>query len=309
MMGTTSHSDRFKPDVVLIDGRHLLFRAADAHRTLETTTNDGETVPTGGVFGLLTVLVKLRRKYGGRYIVAWEGSNNFRYKLFPAYKRREPPTDAVEQFRSDLIKQERIVRRILGLLGVRQYEAVGGEADDVLGTVADRAERAGLNVAIFTGDSDLHQLVSDDVVVIRPEKRKEVVYDIDAVVKRWGVMPDSLPLLKALMGDSSDSIPGVPGVGEKTAAKIVQEYETLMGVEDAANDVNSWTLTERYRNLVRKHIEDVKLYIQLTTVRRDMKLKADACKTDPMGARRVMKGLKFRRLLEAGNFRDLMRLA
>jgi DNA polymerase-1 len=301
--------DRWRPDVVLIDGRHLLFRAADAHSTLEAATDDGDSIPTGGVYGMLTVLVKLRRRYGGRYIIAWEGSGNFRYKLFPDYKRREPPTEAVKQFKSDLIRQERIVRRILGLLGVRQYEAVGGEADDVLGTIADRAEQAGLKVAIFTGDSDLHQLVSDSVVVIRPEKRREVVYDLDAVKERWGVASKDLPLLKALMGDSSDSIPGIPGVGEKTAAKMIQEYGSLSEIVAAAKNKDAWAFSERYRNLVQTHASDAMLYLRLTTIDRNMKLKEDPVKVDPLGARRAMKELKFRRMLEAGNFKDLRAMA
>lgn len=306
---TLSHSDeRFRPDVVLVDSRHLLFRACDVHSTLEAEV-DGQTIPTGGVFGFLAVLVKLRRRYGGRFILAWEGSNNFRYKLYKGYKRRDPPTEAVKQFKADLIKQEHIVRDILSKLGVRQYESVGGEADDVLGTLCRKAQEAELKVAIFTGDGDLHQLVNENVQVIRPEKRKEVVYDYDAVVEKWGVTPDQLPLLKALMGDTSDTIPGIPAVGQVTAAKLVQEYGTLDAIVEATNDKDGWVSTERYRALVFNHSADVRLYIKLTTIRQDMKLKADSAKPEPMKARKVMKALKFRRLLEAGNFSDLKALA
>lgn len=307
-MATSSHGERFKPDVVLIDARHLLFRAADAHSTLEVAAPT-ERLPTGGVYGLLTVLVKLRRRYGGRYMMCWEGSDNFRYKLFKGYKKRDEPTPAVKQFRSDLVRQERIIRPILSKLGVRQYESVGGEADDVIGTLTRMAREAELSVAIFSGDGDLHQLVDDRTLVIRPEKRSEVMYDRAAVVKRWGVPPEDLPLMKALMGDSSDAIPGVPAVGEKTAARLVNEYKTLEGIIAAAQAKDTWVFTERYRSLVKKHKEDIELYLQLTTIRRDMKLKADPVDRDPMGARKLMKGLKFRRLLEAGNFTDLKGLA
>jgi DNA polymerase-1 len=270
---------------------------------------DGESFPTGGVYGLLAVLGKLRRRYGGRTIMAWEGSNNYRYELFPDYKRKDKPTDDMRLFLKNMGKQETKVRQILSKLGVRQYESVGGEADDVVGTVAHVANKLGKKVAIFSADSDLQQLINDQTKCIVPRPRsKEVIMDDDAVVERWGVRPGSLALLKALAGDGSDGIPGIPGVGVKTAAKLIERYETLEDiVNGTAND--DWPLTERYRELVQLHADKAKLFLRLTTVQIDMPLKPHPADRDPMAARKLMAQLKFKRLLEAGQFNDLKALA
>lgn len=309
-MVDASPGKRWKPDIVIVDGRHLLYRASDVHSDLEADV-DGETVPTGGVYGLLMVLGKLRRRYGGRYIMAWEGTDNYRYKLFPAYKRKAEPTDDMRLFLNDMGKQEIRVRAILAKLGVRQYEAVGGEADDVVGTVAHVANGMGKTVAIFSADSDLQQLINDQTKCIVPRPRnKELIMDALAVHERWGVRPDQLALMKALAGDGSDGIPGIPAVGPKTAAQMIYFHgDSVDDIENAAVQPERWKLSERYRNLLLKHVEKVRLFLRLTTVQTDMPMKPQPPEADPMAARKMMAQLKFKRLLEAGQFNDLKALA
>jgi DNA polymerase-1 len=231
--------------------------------------------------------------------------------LFPDYKRKEPPTPDKRQFLNELYQQEAKVREILSMLGVRQYESDGGEADDVIGTLATCISNRGLNCAIFSGDSDLQQLVDERTRCLAPApKNREVVWDIDAVYKRWGIYPKDIPLLKALAGDGSDGIPGIPSVGPVTAAKMILAHgPDLEHIIDAATDPEYWSLSERFRGLIIEHRAQLPMYLKLTTIQRDMKLVAHPVNRDPMGARRVMSELKFRRLLEAGKFHDLKSLA
>lgn len=292
-----------RPDVFLIDGRNLLYRAADANDKLSAEV-DGREVPTGGTLGFLTTLVRLRRKYGGKFIIAWEGSENFRYKLFPSYKERPEPTDAVIEFRKGLQIQEDHLRGILSKLGVRQYEAVGGEADDVIGTLSTLMAKRRLTTFIYSQDSDLMQLVNEFVSVLKPGKGEEL-WGAENVFERWNVHPGELALFKALGGDSSDKIPGIPAVGEKTAALFIREYHELDEIVKSAKGWSEWAFSPRYRELVKKHEADVRLYLRLTTIDTSISTRAHPVDKNPMAARRNMKALSFRRLLEAGNWSDL----
>jgi len=306
---TTSRSDRWRPDLICIDGRHMLFRTSDAHRDLIAETDNGP-VQTGGVYGSLMIMAKLRRRYNASMLVAWEGTGNFRYKAYPDYKKRPEPTPGVATFRSELQQQEIILRGILSSLGVRQYESVGGEADDVLGTLAEMARGKELNVGIFTGDSDLQQMVNDYCRVLSPIKGgSEKVWDAYAVGDKWDVRPDRLPLLKALAGDSSDNVPGLPGIGPKTAAAFINKYDTLEAILAAATSMGNWAFTETQRAKVLKGAGDLATYLNLTTIRRDIEMKAHPVRRDALAARKTMAKLKFRRLLEHAQFTDLKRLA
>jgi 5'-3' exonuclease len=304
-------SERWRPEVVLVDGRNLLFRCTDAHRDLSIETEDGSTLLTGGVFGMLNVMVKLKKRYGCGFLVAWEGTDNFRFKIWPTYKQRPPASQDVIRFQSNLQNQEDMVREILSCLGVRQYEAVGGEADDVLGTLATMAREKDLSVGIFTGDSDLHQMVDDSIRVIQPQPgSREKVWDVAAVIERWGVGPDKVALLKAFAGDSSDNIPGVRGVGPKTAALMVRDLGTMEAIIAAATDgpKEAWLYGPSTKAKVAATVADLPTFLDLTTIRCDMKMKPHPVERDVMKARRLMASLKFRKLLEHAHFIELKRL-
>lgn len=291
---------------MIVDGRHLLFRNADSNRQLVADV-DGETFSVGGVFGFLTTLIKLKRRYLGQIVVAWEGeTKNFRFGLWPGYKKRKPPTDEMRVFLSELWQQEVWLREILAHLNVKQFDGFECEADDVVGTLAMRWSEP--RIGIYSGDSDLRQLVTKDdrVFVLAPGKKgAETKYGFSEVVERHGVMPCQLPALKALAGDSSDSIPGVPGVGDKTAAAWLSVYGVAECVIEAAH---AGEFTEKKRASVLASEANIRIFLALTTIKRDVKLIPQRCFNDPMKARRLMRRLEFRRLLDAGSFADLRQL-
>ena len=317
-MATSSRSEnRYRPHLVLVDGRHMLYRAADVGHALTVEREDGALVPVGGIYGFLNMLLKLKRRYTGAVSVAWEGRQNFRHVLYPDYKRKAPAKTEGEaernrEFMTGLQFQEEYLRAILSKLGVRQFSGVGGEADDVLGTLVTGLTRLDgeRTIGIYTGDSDLRQLVSKQVRVIAPmPKGKDKVYDCEAVWVKHDCRPGSIPLLKALAGDSSDNIPGIPGVGDKTAAKLIREYGELDEIIASAESINDdWILSERFRGLVLKHREVLPLYLNLTTIRCGIRLIPHEVDFKPMEARHLMSVLKFKRLLERGPFTDLTRL-
>lgn len=303
-----SNPNRYTCDLIVVDGRHLLYRSADVNRLL-TAEVDGEVHPVGGVHGFLTVLTKLKRRYQGILVVAWEGSDNFRFQLYPDYKKKPAPDPEMRVFFDELGSQERLLIDILSKLGVRQFRGERCEADDVIGTLTARWTQQ--TIAVFSGDSDLRQLVEGDrVVVLAPAKKgMETKYNAESVIDRHGVRPDQIPALKALAGDGSDNIPGVRGIGEKGAAKMLQHYDTLAGIIYAAKAEGSWAFTERQRGMINEAAEDLKLYLQLTTIKRDVALRSYPAEHKPLEARRLMHRLQFKRLLEPGSFTDLKRLA
>lgn len=325
-MPKREQSDRFRPDLIIVDGRNLLFRCADAHRDLHVQLGEAEHFPTGGVYGFLNALTKVKQRYGGAVVIAWEGTENFRYKLWPNYKNKHlPRPEHVEQFSNELQLQETVLVDIMCRLGVKQFGGVGGEADDVIGTLAEHMGEMCV-IGLFSNDSDLRQLVRNPVMRERFDgphgpfkaaikcicpgfKGKDTVWGPEEVQAKYGVPPERIPDLKALGGDSSDGIPGVPGIGEKTAAQMLQAYGALAGVIRAADEPRDWKLSERFRQLILAHGGNLDLFLQLTTIKRDIKLTAWPAKADPMEARRLMHGLKFKSLLEAGPFTDLKRLS
>jgi DNA polymerase-1 len=295
---------RYTSDVTIVDGRNLLFRSADVNRNM-TAEADGEVRSVGGVFGFLTVLLKLKRRYQGNIVVAWEGDTpNFRFGLFPDYKRKKPPTDEELLFFGELDHQEKRLNAILTCLGVRQFAGINCEADDVIGTIATRLEA--FEVAIFSSDSDLRQLVTDTTTVLAPGRKGfETFYGPAEVLERHEVEPRKIPCQKALAGDGSDGIPGIPSVGDKFAATWINEYGDVEGVIKAAL---GGAFTPKKRALIIEHQDKVRLYRRLTEIKTDVELVGYKTSYETMKARRKMHLLKFRRLLDAGTFVDLKRL-
>lgn len=297
-----------KTDLLILDGRHLLYRTSDAFRDLESKTSDGESFPTGGMYGFLNVSIKIHNIYGGVVVVAWEGdSRNFRLGLFPEYKRRNEPMDEDKaDFISEMTVQESCVKQFLKHMGVRQYLGVNCEADDVIGRLARTVSARGKRVFIYSGDSDLRALVTDPgrplgnggVWAVSPGMRRQgdKVYDYDAVVERHGVPPDKLAELKALAGDKSDNVPGVRGIGDKTAAKLINCYGSLKLVRLAAmGDDPIWPVAERFKKLIAE-CADLGLYHKLTTI---------DCECDMVAIRREKRQAEVVKLMMMYKFRSL----
>ena len=278
-MGAPMSASRSKYGLVIVDGRHLLHRGNDVHP--DTESRDGK--PAGGIYGFLVSLAGIIQRHGGPVAVAWEGRDNFRYTLYPAYKSarhdRVPPELTAEMHES-LKLQEGRLQHILRALGIPQYRGVGGEADDVMATLATMAVARGETVLIYTGDSDLRQLVGPGIVVAAPATGKDLgdkVYaTAEDVEARHEVAPCQLADLKALAGDTSDSIPGVVGVGNKTAAALLKVYGTVEAVvASASNGRVGWPEGTRFAKAadsIKLAAPEVAIFKRLTTLRRDLPL-------------------------------------
>jgi len=284
--------------LLIIDGRHMLYRTADVFRELEVEV-DGQVVPTGAIWGFLNLMLLIHERWGGLVAVAWEGEGNFRFQLYPEYKQKGVPTEELREFLDGMNQQEVILKRLLQLLGVRQYEGDGCEADDVIGHLVERFQ--GMNRVVYSGDSDLRQLVGEGVVVVAPGGKKgDKVYDVAAVIERHGVAPEYIPDLKALCGDTSDNIPGVRGVGPKKAAALVQIYGNVDSVIAAAERSDpGWprAVGEKLRCAVVEAAADIRLYLQLTTIKRGYTIKPIHPEPDKKATIQMLKRLKFASLL------------
>lgn len=209
----------------LIDGSGYIFRAYNAIRPL--STRDG--TPTQAVLGFLKMLNKLLRQEAPTHVaIAFDtAEDNFRHKIYPDYKanRDEPPEDLVPQFA--------LIHELVEVMGLPPILRPGYEADDVLATLARRALAEGWRVVLVTGDKDLMQLVGPDLVLFDP--LKDIYIDEAGVQERFGVAPAQVADILALAGDTSDNIPGVPRVGPKSAAKLVQAFgdveQILVGLQ------------------------------------------------------------------------------
>ncbi len=218
--------------LVLIDGHSILNRAFFG---LPDLTNS-EGLHTNAVYGFLNILFKILEEEKPDYLtVAFDvHAPTFRHKMFDAYKgTRSPMDDALRQ-------QVPLMKEMLTAMGVRIVEMEGYEADDILGTIAEMGEREGMDVSVVSGDRDLLQLATDHVKIRIPKTKKtgtEIEDYLAADVKaRYMVTPKEFIDVKALMGDTADNIPGVPGIGEKTATALIEKYGNIEAVhEDAAN--------------------------------------------------------------------------
>ena len=239
----------------VLDGPGFLFRAYHAIPFLSTSKG----VPSHAVFGMSTMLWKLLREDVPEYFaVAWDPPGpTFRDEKFPAYKETRAPTP------NDLRTQIPYVKTLFEALRLPLLEVPGFEADDVLGTVVERARELPVDVVLVTSDKDMLQLVSPRVRVFSTTGRggDRVVFDEAAVKAKWGVEPAQIPDILALMGDSIDNIPGVPGVGEKTAAKLIGQFG---GVERLYENLS--LVPGKLRETLAAHRKQALLSRELATV-------------------------------------------
>jgi DNA polymerase-1 len=209
--------------LLLIDGHALLYRSF--HATADSTMSTSLGEPTNATFAFASILLKtLQSEAPTHGAVAFDlPTPTFRHKLYAAYKGHRPPMPEA------LVLQVGRIRQMVAVFGFPVFEMPGFEADDVLGTLSQQASAEGVDSLILTGDLDTLQLVGPHVKVLTPGRGPMAVtlYDADAVLKRYALTPERIPDYKALVGDPSDNIPGVPGVGDKTASKLLGEYHTV----------------------------------------------------------------------------------
>jgi len=246
-----------KPRLFLIDGSSQMYRAYHAIRGL--TGPDGKS--TNAVYGFATMLRKLITDQKPEYIAASFdlAGPTFRDDIVADYKAHREPMP------SDLADQVPLVREACEALGVPVLTSERFEADDVIGTLAAQATAAGFDVAIVTGDKDFFQLVSDSIRVFNP-RDEGTWFDATGVVEKFGVRPDQVVDVLALMGDSVDNIKGVPGIGEKGARDLISTYGTLDKLLESAAEVQQ----KRYREGLLAHADDARQSRELARIRVDV---------------------------------------
>lgn len=243
--------------LVLVDGSSYLYRAFHAMPALANSRGE----PTGAVYGVVNMLRRLLADYDPEYmaVVFDAKGKTFRDDIYPEYKAQRPPMP------DELSNQIEPIHDIIQALGLPLIQISGVEADDVIGTLARAAAAEGRDTVIATGDKDLAQLVDRHVRLV--DTMKDVVYDHDGVVAKFGVTPAQIVDYLALVGDTSDNIPGVPGVGPKTAAKWLQEYGSLDALVARASDVAG-----KAGESLRAALDHLPLARRLVTIKLDVDL-------------------------------------
>jgi DNA polymerase-1 len=280
--------------LVLIDGHALAYRAYHALRPEAFSTRQGE--PTNAVYGFTSMLLAVLRDEQPDYIaVTFDVGRTFRHDEYPPYKAHR------EAMPDELASQLQRINQVVEAFSIPVFTAEGYEADDVLGTLARKAAQQGVETLIVTGDTDTFQLVDDNTRVLTSRRRYSdtVIYDEAGIQERYGLKPLQIVDYKGLVGDSSDNIPGVRGVGKKTATQLLQEYGSIEAIYEHLDEVES----PRFRKALEEGRDDAFLSKHLATIVIDIPLELDleACRVAEYDYDRVtalFRELEFRSLLE-----------
>jgi DNA polymerase I len=255
--------------VFLIDGPSLVYRAFFA---LPESIATSRGVPTNAIFGFASMLVKIVTDYGVRpTVVAWDAGSSGRTELYADYKARR-------RARPDLLKQQwPAMEPLVEAFGYRNIKVEGFEADDVIASLAERALRADppVPVMIVTGDRDVFQLIDPDGVIQVMATSRGItdtkIYDRQAVIDRYGIAPELIPDFYGLKGDTSDNIPGIPGIGDKTASELIQAYGSLEEVLAHASEIGG----PKRKQALAEHAEDARVSKRLATIQREVQVEID----------------------------------
>jgi DNA polymerase-1 len=277
------------PVIYLVDGSSYIYRAFFAIRDLKTS----QGVPTNAVYGFCTMLLKVLKDFKPEFlaVVLDARGPTFRHHIYELYKANRP------EMPEDLRPQVHWIMEILRALRVPVLEKEGYEADDIIGTVVEKFYAEGCRLVLISGDKDLLQLVRPGVTVV--DTMYERVYDEKAVAERYGVEPARLPDFFGLLGDTSDNIPGVPGIGEKKAREILCRFGTLENAISQADSIEQ----ARTKEALKKFADQALLSKRLATIERDLPLdlKLEDLRHGPPDVARLratFKALEFQRLLE-----------
>ena len=280
-------------ELFLIDGNSLAYRAFFALPE-SIGTSDGR--PTNAIYGLASMLVKIIAEHRpAGVIVAWDAGMSGREVAYDLYKAQRPP-------RPDLLSEQwPHLMPLVQAFGYTNVRVEGYEADDVIASLARQAREEGIPVMIVSGDRDVYQLVGEGVRVMSTSRgiTETKVYDREAVIERYGVPPELVPDLIGLKGDSSDNIPGVPGIGEKTASQLLQRFGSLEEVLASVGEISG---AKRKQNLV-EHAEDARVSKRLATVIDEIETGVDlgaalAAEPDRGALRDFMREFELRAVME-----------
>lgn len=277
------------PPFVLVDGSYFLFRAFHALPPLTTSTG----LQTNAIRGAISAIQKLMRRVQPTHmaVIFDTPEPTFRHVLSPIYKGDRPSMP------EELSQQIPYLHALIRALGIPLHTLPGAEADDIIGTLAKRAEKAGHQVLISTGDKDMAQLVTDKVTL--EDSFKDKPMDVDGVIEKFGVRPDQIIDYLTLMGDASDGIRGVPGVGAKTAAKLLNEYGTIAGILENVDNIKGkvgQSLKDNVEGITLDHqLASIVIDLDLSLAYDDLKL----CEPDVEALRSLYTELEFRNQLQS----------
>ena len=244
--------------LILVDGSGYIFRAYYALPPM----NNSKGIPTNAVYGFCNMMLRLIEEHPQDKIllILDAGKNTFRNTLYPEYKanRGEAPEDLIPQFG--------IIREAIEAFGLDVIEKKDFEADDVIASYVKYGEDKKIPTTVFSSDKDLFQLLSPNTRIMDPMKNVEI--DEAKVMEKFGVGPDRITDVQALIGDSVDNIPGVPGIGPKTAAKLINEFGTFEELLEKKDQISN----VRIKNLIHDHEESAKISHQLVILKNDLEL-------------------------------------
>ncbi len=281
------------PQLFLIDGNSLAYRAFFA---LPETIGTSDGRPTNAIYGLASMLVKIIDEHHPQgVVVAWDAGMSGREKTYDLYK-------AQRKSRPDLLQEQwPQLMPLVDAFGYTNVRVEGFEADDVIASLVRQARQEGIDVVVVTGDRDAYQLVGEGVRVMSTSRgiTETKIYDVAAVQERYGVSPELITDMMGLRGDTSDNIPGVPGIGEKTATQLLQRFGSLEGVLESVDEISG---AKRKQNLT-EHAEDARMSKALATLRYDIETGVDlqaAMSSEPdRGAlREFMREFELRAVME-----------
>ncbi|MCE5194989.1 MAG: DNA polymerase I [Nitrospiraceae bacterium] len=248
-------------NLYLIDGNSYVYRAFFAIRGL--TNSKG--FPTNAIYGFTNTLLKIiREKKPDAVVISFDSAApTERHKIFEDYKAHRPETP------NELVQQKPYIREIVRAFNIPIFEVPGYEADDLLGTIAKKTAEQGMEVFIVSGDKDMHQLVDDRIRIYDPVKDR--ILDKEYVMEKFGVPPEVVPDVMALTGDVSDNIPGIKGIGEKTAKELFTDFKSL---EDLLSNTEK-IKKDRLRKLVEENADIARLSQKLATIDKDVPVDFD----------------------------------
>ncbi|MDC3023664.1 DNA polymerase I [Pelagibacteraceae bacterium] len=247
-----------KSRLILVDGSAYIFRAYYGLPPM----NRADGTPINAVFGFTNMLVKLIEDYSNdKMIVIFDAAReNFRNKIFPEYKanRGDAPDDLIPQFP--------LIRECVKSFNIPQLEIEGFEADDLIATYVNLAEKDKIETIIVSSDKDLMQLVGKNVTMLDPMKNKKI--EIKDVEEKFGVQPGKVIFIQALTGDKVDNIPGAPGIGPKTASQLINEYNDIDGLIKNLDKIKQ----EKRRKILKESENDIRISLELVTLKNDVKI-------------------------------------
>lgn len=290
--------------LVIVDGHALAYRAYHA-LPLEMSTSKGE--PTNAVYGFTSMLLNVLKEEKPDYIaVAFDAGRSFRHESFTEYKANRA------KMGEDLAVQLKRILQVVEALGIKSIAIEGYEADDILGTLARKASEEGVETLIVTGDTDAFQLIGPKVRVLTSGRRfsDTIVYDREKILERYGLEPQQLADFKALVGDKTDNIPGIPRIGEAIATRLLREYGSIDGIYQHIDEISPTSVKEalqenRDKAFLNKTLVTIRTDIPLDITLEDLRYQG----YDEEKVKEIFRELEFRslykRLPETGEIRQL----